>query len=84
MQKGGEELRIDQRVMQLFDLMNGLIAQQPSAPSTLRVRQSLEACVTPALRHHVKEFVAFQTASSQGLNGGSVDESCSQDCIFTA
>ena len=38
MQKGGEELRIDQRVMQLFDLMNGLIAQQPSAPSNLRVR----------------------------------------------
>ena len=60
MQKGGEELRIDQRVMQLFDLMNGLIAQQPSAPSNLRVRWSLKACVTSAslrlsrLQHSVK------------------------------
>ena len=29
--KGGEELRIDQRIQQLFDIMNGLMQRQPGA-----------------------------------------------------
>lgn len=29
--KGGEELRIDQRIEQLFDIMNGLMQRQPGA-----------------------------------------------------
>ena len=66
MQKGGEELRIDQRVMQLFDLMNGLIAQQPSAPSNLRVRPSLKACVTPVSIFRVNKLEIFPDCSVKG------------------
>lgn len=29
--KGGEEVRIDQRIEQLFDVMNGLMQRQPGA-----------------------------------------------------
>lgn len=29
--KGGEEVRIDQRIEQLFDVMNGLMHRQPGA-----------------------------------------------------
>lgn len=29
--KGGEETRIDQRIEQLFDIMNGLMQRQPGA-----------------------------------------------------
>lgn len=37
--KGGEELRIDQRVEQIFDAMNGLLARHPGASSdSLAVR----------------------------------------------
>lgn len=37
--KGGEEVRIDQRIEQLFDVMNGLMQRQPGAAAhSLQVR----------------------------------------------
>lgn len=39
--KGGEELRIDQRMEQLLDVANGLLARNPSsAAHRLQVRHS--------------------------------------------
>lgn len=76
MQKGGEELRIDQRVMQLFDLMNGLIAQQPSAPGNLRVRQSPKHVSLQS--PYVASVPLITNLQPQGLNGCFAGESRSQ------
>ena len=38
--KGGEEVRIDQRIEQLFDVMNGLMQRQPGAAA-----HSLQVCI---------------------------------------
>ena len=44
--KGGEELRIDQRIEQLFDIMNGLMQRQPGAAAhNLSVRPA--CCMRP-------------------------------------
>ena len=40
--KGGEEVRIDQRIEQLFDVMNGLMHRQPGAAA-----HSLQVCWAP-------------------------------------
>ena len=42
--KGGEEVRIDQRIEQLFDVMNGLMQRQPGAAA-----HSLQVRLHPAL-----------------------------------
>ncbi|KAK9829312.1 hypothetical protein WJX72_005143 [[Myrmecia] bisecta] len=48
--KGGEELRIDQRVEQLFDVMNGLMQRHPGAAAhSLQVRTYDVVPVTPSL-----------------------------------
>ena len=45
--KGGEEVRIDQRIEQLFDVMNGLMQRQPGAAA-----HSLQVCRhLPAMLH---------------------------------
>ena len=48
--KGGEETRIDQRIEQLFDIMNGLMQRQPGAAShNLRVRLPTLSTLIPKL-----------------------------------
>ena len=44
--KGGEEVRIDQRVEQLFDVMNGLMQRQPGAAA-----HSLKVCALSYTRY---------------------------------
>lgn len=48
--KGGEEVRIDQRIEQLFDVMNGLMQRQPGAAA-----HSLKVCALSydSLLHYV-------------------------------
>lgn len=55
--KGGEEVRIDQRIEQLFDVMNGLMQRQPGA-----AEHSLQVCpctpTPPALLYCLPMLVA--------------------------
>lgn len=43
--KGGEEVRTDQRVEQLFDVVNGLLRRSPAAAAaSLQVGPALQTC----------------------------------------
>ncbi len=47
LRQGGEDLRGDQRVEQLFDVMNGLLAHHPAAQAAdLKARDSQQALCT--------------------------------------
>ena len=48
--KGGEEVRIDQRIEQLFDVMSGLMQRQPGAAA-----HSLQVCASLPFLSHVQE-----------------------------
>ena len=54
--KGGEEVRIDQRIEQLFDVMNGLMQRQPGAAA-----HGLKVCALSydSLLHCVPLLVAL-------------------------
>ena len=49
--KGGEEVRIDQRIQQLFDVMNGLMQRQPGAAAhSLQVSPNAQCHIKPLFK----------------------------------
>lgn len=52
--KGGEEVRIDQRIQQLFDVMNGLMQRQPGAAAhSLQVRPHSQCHIRPLFKPYL-------------------------------
>ena len=56
--KGGEEVRIDQRIEQLFDVMNGLMQRQPGAAAhSLQVFQPYSTPLYLLLIMHLESCI---------------------------